>query len=304
MFTSEILEIVIGLVFIYLLLSLLGTTISEIIAGLLSMRGKLLKKSLKYLLDDHDKEILFGKFVEHPMFIKLSRDSKKKYPSYMSDSKFSKILLEALLEKRSLPNSKGINEMLGNLVDGPTKETLISIWSEAEEDLSKFRKGLEDWFNEVQARATGWYKKNVQVLLVIIGFIIALAFNADTLEMVNKLSVDSKARKNLVELAIKQVILSPDLAANMSDDGKFLSDCGIFAFDLKPAFKYNYKYINGQRTKALEKYLSMVGSPTDLQEINNLDKTYKTILYGSKDYATYFLSDHRIVWVQIDLFGN
>jgi len=43
MFGSEILEVVIGLIFIYLLLSLFATTIGEMIAKALSLRGRNLK---------------------------------------------------------------------------------------------------------------------------------------------------------------------------------------------------------------------------------------------------------------------
>jgi len=47
----EILEIVIGLIFIYLLLSLLTSTIQELVASLVSLRGKMLLKAILKLLE-------------------------------------------------------------------------------------------------------------------------------------------------------------------------------------------------------------------------------------------------------------
>lgn len=47
----EILEIVIGLIFIYLLLSLLTSTIQELVASLISLRGKMLLKAILKLLE-------------------------------------------------------------------------------------------------------------------------------------------------------------------------------------------------------------------------------------------------------------
>ncbi len=204
MFASEILEIVIGLVFIYLLLSLLGTTVNELISGLLSLRGRNLKKSLVNLLNDEKNEVLFYKFIEHPMFRKLRKDKKKRYPSYLSESKFSKILLESFSEKGKFPQQEDITGGLEKLPLGPTKEILQSFWIETAGDITAFRGKIEDWFEEVQCRASGWYKRNTQIALLVIGFIIAGIFNADTLSIINKLSTDSKARKSLVELSIKQ----------------------------------------------------------------------------------------------------
>jgi hypothetical protein len=69
MFNSQIIEIITGLIFIYLILSLLGTTINELIAGILHLRGKNLKKSLSYMLSDPDNKELLDKFSNHPLFV-------------------------------------------------------------------------------------------------------------------------------------------------------------------------------------------------------------------------------------------
>ncbi|HEX8693619.1 MAG TPA: hypothetical protein VF746_14445 [Longimicrobium sp.] len=54
MFGLEFLEIVIGLMFVYLLLSLLATALNEYVAALLNLRGKELARGLGRLLDDID----------------------------------------------------------------------------------------------------------------------------------------------------------------------------------------------------------------------------------------------------------
>ena len=52
MFGLEILDIVIGLMFVYLLLSLLATALNEYVAALLNLRGKELARGIGRLLDD------------------------------------------------------------------------------------------------------------------------------------------------------------------------------------------------------------------------------------------------------------
>lgn len=61
MFGLEILDIVIGLTFIYLLLSLMATAINEYLAALSNKRGKELAKGISRLLDDIDGKDGLGK---------------------------------------------------------------------------------------------------------------------------------------------------------------------------------------------------------------------------------------------------
>ncbi|CAA9224329.1 MAG: hypothetical protein AVDCRST_MAG56-618 [uncultured Cytophagales bacterium] len=52
MLGSQTLEVVIGLIFIFLLLSLLATAINELIMSFFSFRGRDLAKAIKIMLDD------------------------------------------------------------------------------------------------------------------------------------------------------------------------------------------------------------------------------------------------------------
>lgn len=210
---SEVIEIVIGLVFIYLVLSLLSTTINELIFGLLHMRGKNLKKSLEYMLKDIDEDKLFKDFFDHPIFSKLRLNKKNRYPSYMKSSTFSKVIIESLSEDR---DKDKITEALVGL-KGDSGKIILSYWKEVGEDIEEFKKKLEDWFDEVQQRSAGWYKRNVQRTLIAIGFIIAIIINADTFKIVNKLAVDSKARKSLVELSNNQIKAIEENLSNSRD---------------------------------------------------------------------------------------
>jgi hypothetical protein len=231
MFSSEILEIVIGLIFIYLILSLLSSTINELIAGLIRLRGRDLRKSLVYMLYDGENlkidfkkyfrrgrllEVppkgdgeentifkVYGSFTEHALFSKFQRNSDRKFPSYLSSAAFSKILYEIITSDYTKKSKSEIDDFIDEL-DGPLGKVLKQYWEEAGRNKKQFRKKLSEWYEEMQTRVTGWYKRRVQWILLAIGFVVAIAVNADTFSMVEKLSGDSKARKALVELAIKQ----------------------------------------------------------------------------------------------------
>ena len=64
-------------------------------------------------------------------------------------------------------------------------------------------------------RATGWFKRSVRVVLIIIGFGIAIVFNVDSLAIIKKLSIDKDAREQLVSLATDYVENKKALVENI-----------------------------------------------------------------------------------------
>jgi len=102
MIGMSVIEIVVGLVFIYLLLSLFASIINEIVTGLLSLRGRFLVLAISKFIDD-ERNTLSKDFLKHPFFRKISPPSqfrwfkKIKLPSYLGKAVFAKIFLESFL---------------------------------------------------------------------------------------------------------------------------------------------------------------------------------------------------------------
>ena len=88
MFNNIVLDIVIGLVFIYLLYSLLATLLQELIAVLIGLRAAVLFLALRRMLDDNIrlsgkgriKHILFGFFYTIAAVFKTDKSRKKTIP--------------------------------------------------------------------------------------------------------------------------------------------------------------------------------------------------------------------------------
>jgi hypothetical protein len=82
-----------------------------------------------------------------------------------------------------------------------TRIFLLSLWNDSNGDVETFRKKIENWFDFTMERATGWYKRHTQMILFIIGLFIAIAFNVDTISIVDKLRKDPKLREQMVQAA-------------------------------------------------------------------------------------------------------
>lgn len=81
MFGSMVLEVAIGVIFAYLLLSLIVTAVTELISGWLKWRAKDLKAGLQRLLNSEQPEKWVNALYDHPLIQGLTRDGGKSTPA-------------------------------------------------------------------------------------------------------------------------------------------------------------------------------------------------------------------------------
>ncbi len=120
MFGSQVLEVALGLIFIYYLLSLFCTTVNELIARFFSLRSTTLIRGIRALVADAEMarvvrpsrrsaERLLAEapitkgLYEHPLIRGLmeqrGRDQRKAYPSFIPADVFARALLHTLDEQ-------------------------------------------------------------------------------------------------------------------------------------------------------------------------------------------------------------
>src|ERR1022692_3175202 len=110
MFGSAIIDIAIGIVFVFLLVSVIASIINEIILSLLNMRGKELLAGLQTLLDDAGALGLVDKLYNHGQIYGLfkgSFDPKKpgNLPSYIPSQNFVMAFLDIIPNAAQLSTS-------------------------------------------------------------------------------------------------------------------------------------------------------------------------------------------------------
>jgi|GEM_PF-363981 len=195
-----LLNIVIGIVFVMLLFSLLGSTIMELLSGIMSLRGKQLAKALRNMLQDQTRD-----FFSHPYFQQLkngsnagpsTRFTRGVEPSYINPETFSSIVMDMLTR-----NQTGITNAVGSLKDGNLKEMLQFMIRKTGDDPAALSKQVELWFNDVMDRVGGSYKRTVQALNFLIGAAIAVIFNVDPITIYHSLSVNTAFSSTLAEAA-------------------------------------------------------------------------------------------------------
>ncbi|RYG20991.1 MAG: hypothetical protein EOO07_03760 [Chitinophagaceae bacterium] len=245
-------DVVIGLVFIFLLYSLLATVIAEIIATKLGLRARNLKEAVNRMLTDEEdfklkgrwydflgkwflekihrigdslrlmknpKNKIIDRFYNNPEIKYLGSSGLFKYPSSFKAVSFSKTLLY-LLNGNTPLNTNNIDNTLRSeaqkVLGSETAEYVLNIWEDSERDIVKFKMQLEAWFDRSMEQATEWYKRKIQIVLLIIGFMMAWLFNADSISISHKLSKDKNAREQLVLLTSSYLKTNPPKPDNIS----------------------------------------------------------------------------------------
>lgn len=204
-----ILTIVLGVVFVLLMLSLLATTIMELVAAFMKLRGKNLKKALTNMLVGMEKDgviddnSILKKFMDNPLYKQLCYQYSKGStdpPSYISPNSFQTILFDVLLDGKELKNSEVMNK-ISELKNEDLRRILTQFLREADGNIEIFKSKVEGWFNSVMERSTGWYKRMTQKIIIIVGIGIAVVLNADTLSMYERLESNPTSLEQVVLMA-------------------------------------------------------------------------------------------------------
>lgn len=298
MLDSGILDVALGLVFFYLLLSLLTTTLTEMVATMRQMRPRNLYEGIQAMLDDRpsangsssepaEQRITGEKLYKHPLIESLGPTHPKHRPSYIAPRTFSRALLDTiryevpdevrpLFETDSrllsilrhgkvywvaletfLARAKSLDEQYRQGGKSLTKADLLRLVDQLPEDKplkdlirafvnsvvptdgaitcadlksayhtaktfipekSRVRRQLEvvlahaeslegsylameAWFNDQMDRVSGWYKREVRRITLVIALLLVLTVNGDTVMIANYLLVNPIIRTGIADSA-------------------------------------------------------------------------------------------------------
>jgi hypothetical protein len=221
MYLDAILEVAIGLVFAWMVLSIGTMQVQEWISALLSLRARFLEQQLLNMLGSKD---LVERFYAHPLIRSISPPGKNpgevRRPSYIPAQRFAAALLKILSEGQPSSGASGldIREGLRNLrqtspaVAAVLEQKLPNLEASLERgelNLTIWRAQLEEWFNDAMDRLSGAYKRCAQRWSLIIGLVLALLFNVDTVAIARQLWREPTLRQVIAQQAASKSDTDP-----------------------------------------------------------------------------------------------
>lgn len=203
MFDHAIFDVAIGLALVYLVFSLLCSTLVEFIAGLFSLRGRQLERGIQYLLEDR---ALMEQVLQHPLLSKLS--DKQRKASYIPAENFRIALLDSIgfLDELAQPQ-----QSIENLPKAGLRISLDAMWKDCQGDYGLFKEKVETWFSASMVRVSGWYKRQIQKLLLLLAFILAALFNLDSIRIAQEIPENPAIRAAIAE---QLPVIVPDMNKN------------------------------------------------------------------------------------------
>lgn len=216
---APLLQVVIGLIFVYLLMSMLCSGINELLAQKFSRRGNFLKLGLHNVLSDR---WMYLRLVNHPLIATLYREQAGKrlrHPSYIPSGNFALALIEVVrLKAKQLgvdvaPDKKGrwsvpdlkkaasacesygyyVGTALGPLLDG------------ANGNFDRAMANIEGWYDSSMDRVSGWYKRRTQLVLMGVALFATVLLNVDSIEIARALSRSDSLRQAMESAATRAV---------------------------------------------------------------------------------------------------
>jgi hypothetical protein len=224
---STVVEVTIGLITIYLVLSLLVSEIQELLSTILQWRARNLKTAIVNLLSGNPNSLeglsLVNSLYQHPLIQSLHqraawRTTTSVGPSYLPSDAFAIALLFVLSQPngQELTLGEDADQLLIKLEQAKSNQKLPeqlrenlqlllvkakSSLEEGDDIWQKFKEEISLWFDQSMERASGVYTRNTRGCCFILGLVLAFLVNANSIHIVQALSQDRTLQSTLSNLA-------------------------------------------------------------------------------------------------------
>ncbi|GAB4572362.1 MAG: hypothetical protein Kow0077_11560 [Anaerolineae bacterium] len=199
---SSIIEVGVGLVLTYMLLSIIASQVNNIIKNILNIRGQYLSAEMERLITDPR---LRAQVLSHPSIESLLNGDMIKQ---ISAEKLTDVFVDALagsgerlevLER--LSNTDLVQQLLVLVEDAGLRQQLHQVLRTAR-SLGDARLKLIEWFDAGMSRVGELYKRRMQFWSLVIGALLAILLNVDTIYVGRTLWNDPVLRQATAEAAV------------------------------------------------------------------------------------------------------
>ena len=222
MSVSSALDVAIGLAFLFFLFSLVISRINEYVATAMNLRHKGLENALRAMLDDHRPAagaaaggpvVSADKVLNHALVKPIQQAVQGRFLSsalgklglgrakisYLPSRTFSAAVFDLLAPADPAdpahpgatagkgaatdPMARAKTAVEGMSEHNPARAPLLRMMTDAQGDRDKFRGSLEHWYDDTMDRVSGWYKRYVQRIILVITIMLVACLNVDSINI-------------------------------------------------------------------------------------------------------------------------
>jgi hypothetical protein len=234
----QTLDTVVGVIFIFLLFSLVVSAAQEVVAAWLRLRGRALETGLNAMLENLGGPKLVSDFWAHGFIATLQPSGKT--PSYLPPANIAAALVHIadgnhpgqaveMTTLKSVLASLGADTARGQANLATVLATLLEQTGTGA-TLATYQSSVENWVNASMERVSSMYQRRTRMVLFLIALIFAGMMNIDAVTIWQQVRKDKALRDGLLaqaqsfKLPAGQVAADPKMpAVQMNASGKELA---------------------------------------------------------------------------------
>jgi hypothetical protein len=222
--TNGALDVAIALLLLYLILSMIVTVANEQIATALDLRATTLKSAIDQLIDDPtlkadfkdhgliaglnaavatDKSSLLFQFIAGlcRWIMRVEKVNDDAHVSYLSGKTFASAILGSLDPTKPITLFDDAKDAVEHMPDSNIRDALLAQITTANGNVDKLRDNIAVWFDASMDRVSGIYKRDLKRISFVVGLLLVLVLNADTVRVSRSLWNDAALRAGMVQRA-------------------------------------------------------------------------------------------------------
>jgi len=212
MFGSELIEVVIAIVGLYILLSIVCSAFREIFEVFQRSKPYYLHRMIFDLLEGDKNKELVCQFYKHPEiyclfkgevdFDRITRHTNNLFrfggdlPSYIPSANFANAILDMAVrgvennDQSTTANTPALSLLnarnnIAHISSARLRRAILLAIDLAGGDYGKAVANLERWFNSATQRVTGQYKRSTAIIIFLFALAISSALNIDSISLID-----------------------------------------------------------------------------------------------------------------------
>lgn len=212
-----ILDLILGLSFIYFILSVICTSIVEVFAQLRNMRAESLNRWIKDAFNTKDGGTLGSDIISHKLVDGLTMNGR--IASFIPPKIFSSVLLDLIQQEylKALNTPDPIQPFTCDTIQNALRSDKIKLPADlkrymlqsiedchdAQKSLNLLTQRIENWYQDAMDRLTGTYKKKTRWITIVVATIITISLNINTVT-ISKYLKDNPQKMEALAIAAEK----------------------------------------------------------------------------------------------------
>jgi hypothetical protein len=129
---------------------------------------------------------------------------RRSLPAYISAASFADAVIDLVVpDAGGKTTMSTIQDNMKNLPATPLTQALQGLVKNAGDDVTRFRTAVERWYDDHMDRVSGWYKRHVAIITLVVGAILVVLLNINALTIGRTLYADNTVRTAVSAVAAK-----------------------------------------------------------------------------------------------------